>query len=157
MGHALRLEPDMRSRKVQALDFIKRYFARWGKSPSLSEIAAALGVSKKRAHGLVRQLSDEEQLRVAAGKSRGITLPDRDEEISEAELLLLLRKRGFRVAGPGDFLPVGAPCPVPGVTEKGLPILPGLDHDPNPAEVVLGRGPGEGPDRAGDHRGVQSG
>jgi SOS-response transcriptional repressor LexA len=130
----------MRSRKLQALDFIKRYYAQWGYSPSLSEIAAELGVSKKRAHGLVQQLSDDAQIRVVAGKQRGIVLPDRREEISEADVLLRLRQLGWRVAGAGDRLPVGAPSPRPGVTEKGLTILPRLDHDDDPTEVVLRRG-----------------
>jgi SOS-response transcriptional repressor LexA len=110
-----RLTPTMRSRKLQALDFIKRYFAQWGQSPSLDEIAGALGVSKQRAAELVHQLSLDLQIRRVRGKTRGITLIDRSEEISEADVLLRLAGLGWQLAP---------------LTENGLPALPVLDHDP---------------------------
>jgi SOS-response transcriptional repressor LexA len=91
----------MRSRKLQALDFIKRYFAGFGQSPSLSELAAHLGVSVKRAHDLVEQLSDEEQIERVRGKTRGIRLPDRREEISEADVMVRLAQLGWHIADAG--------------------------------------------------------
>jgi SOS-response transcriptional repressor LexA len=88
----------MRSRKLQALDFIKRYFAQWGHSPTLGELAAELGVSTKRAYDLVHQLADERQIEVTAGKTRGIRLIDRAEELSEADVLLRLSRSAGRSA-----------------------------------------------------------
>lgn len=110
-----RLTAGMRSRKLQALDFIRRYYAEWGSSPSYSEIGAHLGVSKQRVQELVEKLSTDQQIRQVAGKTRGIELVERGEELSEAEVLLLAKKRGFTVFGP--------------LTENRLSGLPHLDHD----------------------------
>jgi len=110
----------MRSRKLQALDFIKRYFAQWGHSPSLDEIGAELGVSKQRANELVGQLSLEQQIRRVSGKKRGIELVDPKEEISEADALLRLRQLGWIL--PETSLSVRT------LTETGLNDLPRLDH-----------------------------
>ena len=126
MGEPLRLSPTMRSRKLQALTFVKRYFAIWGKSPTLSEIAAALGVSIKRAHELVEQLSDEEQLRRIRGKRRGIELIDRGEEFSEADALLRLRALGWAIDEEVQRVGKTQPPLARPLTEKGLPDLPYL-------------------------------
>jgi hypothetical protein len=135
-----RLTPEMRSRKLQALDFIKRYFARWGRSPTLGELAAELSVSGKRAYDLVHSLADERMLEVTAGKTRGIRLIDRSEEMSEADVLLRLSAMGWTI-GQGErvILPPENPADaaigaaiVQGLTEKGLHGLPVLDHDPEP-------------------------
>ena len=55
-GAPARLTPAMVSRRLQVLDFVRRYIARWGGSPSYGEIAAACGISRNRAHKLVRAL-----------------------------------------------------------------------------------------------------
>ena len=47
MGAPHRLTPTMASRKLLALDFIKGYFPKWGASPSLREIANALGATRQ--------------------------------------------------------------------------------------------------------------
>src|SRR4051812_45210802 len=83
-----RLTPEMSSRKLIALRFIKNYFVLWGHSPTLGELAAHLDVSRKRAHDLVHQLAEEEMIQVTAGKTRGIRLADRGEELSEADVLV---------------------------------------------------------------------
>jgi SOS-response transcriptional repressor LexA len=120
----------MRSRKLQALDFIKGYFAQWGASPSLSEIGAALGISRQRASKLVGQLSREAQIRKAAGKGRGITLPDdAGGAIGEASLLVRLAALGWRI-DPGAL------------TERRLSGLPVLDH-PRADEVGVGNHDGD--------------
>jgi hypothetical protein len=136
-GQESRLTPEMRSRKLQALDFVKRYFARWGQSPTLGELAASLDVSRKRAHALVHELADDHMVEVTAGKARGMRLMDHSEELSEADILLLLRARGWTIGrdtvlilppnSPEEAL-VGAAI-AQGVTEKGLHALPLLDHD----------------------------
>jgi SOS-response transcriptional repressor LexA len=117
-----RLKPTMRSRKLQALDFIKRYFVEWGHSPSLDEIGAALDVSKQRASALVEQLSLDKQIHVVKGKRRGIELLDRGEQLSEADMLLRLKAMGFTVNPVAKIY--GHP-----LTETGLPALPFLDHN----------------------------
>jgi hypothetical protein len=126
-----RLTPAMRSRKLQALDFVKRYYGRWGRGPSLSELGAALGVSKKRAHDLLHKLSDERQIEITAGKTRGIRLVDRNEELSEADVLLRISSFGWTIVrGDKLILPahdlasaaIGAAI-AQGLTEKGLPDL----------------------------------
>lgn len=139
-GAPRQLTREMSSRKLIALDFIKRYFARWGYSPTLGELAAGLGVSTKRAHDLVHQLAIERMVEVTAGKTRGIRLPDRREELSEADVLLSLAARGWTVAHGGLVLrppegpPESAAFPAEllgALMEKGLHDLPLLDHDPD--------------------------
>lgn len=140
----------MSSRKLLALDFIKRYFATWGRSPTLGEVAAVLGVSTKRAHDLVHQLANEKMIEHIAGQPRGIRLPDRSEELSEADVLVRLAALGWTI-GQGDrmIMPplgaafaIGAEGPIPAapgspacgpLTEKGLHELFELDHDPGQA------------------------
>ncbi len=121
---ALRPAPGMRSRKLQVLDFINRYFYRWGQSPSLQEIADAFDppISRQRVHAIVEKLSDERQIEVLAGKARGIRLPDRRNELSEAEVLLLLKARGMIIPPPPPSTRLGT-----GLTEKELPDLPYLE------------------------------
>lgn len=133
-----RLTPTMSSRKLQALDFIKRYFAGWGHSPTLGELAAELDVSTKRAHDLVHQLSVDKMIEVTVGKTRGIRLVERGEELSQADILVLLARRGWTV-GVADSV-VRPPEGQPGasqelneellrtLTEKGLPDVAELDH-----------------------------
>jgi hypothetical protein len=135
-----RLTPAMSSRKLQARDFIYRYFARWGYSPTLGEIAGELGVSRKYAYDLVHQLATEKMIEVVAGKARGIRLIDRGEELSEADVLFRLLGLGWTV-GQGDhvLIPPAAPITAGGVTHavlralttNGLSGLTVLDFDPD--------------------------
>jgi hypothetical protein len=126
-GETARLSASMSSRKLLALDFIKRYFARWGHSPTLGEIAAVLEVSTKRAHDLVHRLAAEKMIEVTAGKTRGIRLVDRAEELSEADVLARLSAMGWTIGDGSQVIqpPLGQAYPL---TEKGLPELPILDH-----------------------------
>lgn len=119
-----RLTPEMRSRKLQALDFIKRYFATWGGSPSLGEIGGGLGITKQHAADLVQQLVDDGLVTRVPGKRRGITLIDSKEELSEADVILRLVRLGWQV-GVGDRIIA------PPLTETGLIDLPELDHIPD--------------------------
>jgi hypothetical protein len=151
---APRLTRTMSSRKLLAHDFIKRYFASWGQSPTLGELAAELGVSNKRAYDLVHQLADERMLEVTAGKTRGIRLIDRTEELSEADVLVRLARSGWTIAAGGNVLqpPVVeldhvADALVATLTEKGLPPLVDLDHDPDEATGAGKHGENKG--RAG--------
>lgn len=138
MGEHHRLCPTMSSRKLQALDFIKRYFAQWGYSPTLGEIAAELEVSTKRAHDLVHALARDGLIEHIPGKTRGIRLLERSEELSEADVLLRLAAMGWTI-GHGGYV-IKAPrgqgvdrlsaALLTALMEKGLPDLPELDHDP---------------------------
>jgi SOS-response transcriptional repressor LexA len=92
MASTFRVSAQMRSRKIAALDFIKQYFARWGCSPSHSEIGAALGATRQRARELVEALARERLILVVPGQTRGIRLPDRRDEISVADAVLRLRQ-----------------------------------------------------------------
>lgn len=170
-GDAPRLVPTMSSRKLLALDFIKRYFADWGYSPTLGELASFLSVSTKRAHDLVHSLAVAKMIEHEAGKPRGIRLPDRGAELSEADVLLRLSAMGWTIGqGARMLLPPGtvdgpAPAPdanpaVPGLSsafplldcddplmEKELHRLPRLDHDEAQAGMPRSAGgaaPGRG-------------
>lgn len=114
MGEQVRLTPQMSSRKLQALDFIKRYFAQWGQSPTLNELAAALDVSTKRAHDLVHALATQQMIEHVSGQPRGIRLVDRGEELSEADVLVRLARMGWTIGKDG--LIVHPPGPMPGPT-----------------------------------------
>ena len=129
----------MSSRKLQALDFIKCYFAQWGQSPTIGEIASTLGVSRQRAHDLVHQLSTDAMIEVVAGKPSGIRLLERGAELSEVDILLQLAAREWTIAH-GDLVlhapeehganRAGAAATVLGaLTRTELSRLPVLDHD----------------------------
>lgn len=170
----------MSSRKLLALDFIKRYFAQWGNSPTLGELAAALDVSTKRAHDLVHQLAQEQMIRRISGKTRGIELVDRGEELSEADVLVRLAKLGWTI-GAGNQV-VQPPGQVPGpahalsdallrtlstrsgqaastssgqaLMDKGLHSLPRLDHAPDDEDGSGGAGQAEGPSTGSGQAGI---
>lgn len=97
--------PTASNRRVNALEFIKRYFVMHGSSPSLREIAAAIGTSAQRVSGILGDL--EQQGHILRGKGRrSIRLPDRSDEISESDLVLLARRRGLLVIRDGRIAPI---------------------------------------------------
>jgi hypothetical protein len=146
----LKLTATMASRKLQALDFIKTYWSRWGGSPSLGEIAAELGVSNKRAHQLVEQLEREGLIR------RGIEPPAPIDRFSQADAMWRLRQLGFRI--DEDIVKVQdvetglypRPEEAGPFTNMPLPPLPHLDHERGAEEADPGL-------RGGDQDGEQSG
>lgn len=86
-----RLKPEMASRRLLVLAFVRQYIERWKRSPSYGEIAAGVGVGRARAHQLVRRLVADGQLLRTPGP-RGLSLPDkRDEAIRQ------LRELGWSV------------------------------------------------------------
>jgi hypothetical protein len=87
----------------------------------------------------VHQLAEEEMIQVTAGKTRGIRLVDRGEELSEADVLCAW----WRWAGPSALAgtcwsrrPGGIVSPnvthlmLQALTTKGLPEPLDLDFDP---------------------------
>lgn len=113
MDETLRLQPAMASRKLLVLAFIREYIARWGGSPSISEIAEGTGSSRGGVKAALRVLAGEGVI-VRRPGARGIVLPDR---LTEA--LRELRAAGYLV---DDDL-VRGPF-------QTLPLTPELDYDP---------------------------
>lgn len=118
-----RLTPTRTSRKLAALEFTKRHWAQRGASPSYSEIANALGISKKAVHRLVHDLADDGLVILTDRAERKIDLPEPAAHITIGDALVLLRREGVRVLNDG--IDLGRE-----VTIAGLPLIPELDHDP---------------------------
>ena len=111
-----RLKPEMASRRLLVLAFVREYFARWGSSPSYGEIAAALATNRSRVRDAVRQLVRAGQLLRVPGP-RGLILPDiRDQALRQ------LRELGWHVDD-------GART----VTHSTLLARPPLDYQPQNA------------------------
>lgn len=99
---SLRLRPEMASRRLLVLAFVRDYINRWGQSPSYGEISNGLAISPTRARQLVKTLVAGGQLTRSPGP-RGLSLPTlRDEAIRQ------LRELGWSV--DEDTLRVAAPC-----------------------------------------------
>jgi LexA DNA binding domain len=110
--------PAMPTRKQQALAAIIAHIRRTGHSPSIGEIAAALGVGLTRAKALVHQLAVDKSIERAAGAQRATSVPGLFEQL----VLEKLRADGWVV--DRDALD---PCP------KGqLPLVAVLEHIPDP-------------------------
>lgn len=81
----------MVSLRLQVLDFVHDYIARWRHSPSLGEIAAAVGVRRQYAHQIVGNLTASGLLIKIPGP-RGLRLPQQRDEAVQ-----LLRSLGWSV------------------------------------------------------------
>jgi hypothetical protein len=92
-----RQSPTMTNRRLLALEFIRRYFCEFGGSPSYNEIAAHLGVQTQRVGRILAQLEAAGEILRTPGIPRSIRLPDRTDELSTAEIRLILQRRGFAV------------------------------------------------------------
>ncbi|WCT78649.1 LexA family protein [Novosphingobium humi] len=90
-GKSRRLRPAMVSLRLQVLDFVHDYIARWRHSPSLGEIAAAVGVRRQYAHQIVGNLTASGLLIKIPGP-RGLRLPQQRDEAVQ-----LLRSLGWSV------------------------------------------------------------
>jgi hypothetical protein len=115
-GGPPRLSPAMSSRRLQVLDFIRAYIAKHNEAPSLLETARGCGISKTRAHKLVRELIRQGHLMRRQGM-RGLMLPSAIEEAKRQ-----LREAGYRI--DEDF---GADATPPCTKSRLLP-LPPLDY-----------------------------
>jgi hypothetical protein len=123
---SLKLRPEMTSRRLLVLAFVRDYIGRWGASPSYGEIANGLCISPTRARQLVKALVSAGQLLRKPG-ARGLSLPTlRDEALRQ------LRELGFAI--DEDILQVRSPC-----AHSTLPPAPMLDyHGTGNAEVQGG-------------------
>lgn len=101
-----RLSPEMASRKLQVLAFVRLFHAQHGVGPSLSEMAAAIGTNRARVQGAVRKLAREGRIHYQPGVPRGIRPAE-----SHEEALVLLQSEGW-VVNPDRFeliQPIGLP------------------------------------------------
>lgn len=106
------------TRRDEAYAFIRSYIIRNGHSPSMDDVACALGVRKTRAKALVHQLAVKKMIERVPGAQRGITIPGLVRELVLEEL----RREGYVVNKDAE---TGAPCP------KGhLPLIAILEHVP---------------------------
>ncbi|QSR16049.1 LexA family transcriptional regulator [Novosphingobium sp. KA1] len=116
---SLRLRPEMTSRRLLVLAFVRNYIERWGESPSYGEIANGLAISATRARQLVKALVKSGQLLRKAGP-RGLSLPTQVEDA-----IRQLRELGWQVDDSvGLALP---PC-----ADSSLLAPPMLDYHPDP-------------------------
>jgi SOS-response transcriptional repressor LexA len=95
--HNIRLTSISNCRRILAMEFIRRYFRDFGTSPSFGEIAAAVSIPVQRVGRLLQPLVDNGELLHTPGKPRSLRLPDRAEELSDAEIALVLLRRGWTV------------------------------------------------------------
>lgn len=107
MSAPLRLSPTSASRVVLALEFVRRYFLNFGRSPSFGEIAAELDVPIQRISAIIRQLEEDGEVLRTPGRRRGLRLPDRLDELADSEVMLLLKRRGWLIGfqGPPEVAP----------------------------------------------------
>lgn len=84
-------------RQRQILDFIRQYIQKYGYSPTLNEIAQAIGVSSAATvHEHINAMVKKGVLRRPRGEIRGIEITDREEEMAKGTELPVL---GFIAAG----------------------------------------------------------
>lgn len=113
------LLPVRPSRKAQALAYITEHLRTKGVSPSMNDIATALGVGRTRAKTLVHQLATEKMIERAPGSQRAISVPGLfDQLIAEK-----LRSQGWIV--DEDLTEGGATGP-----QGHLSLIAVLDHVP---------------------------
>lgn len=93
----LHLSATSSSRRVLVLEFIRRYFAEYGQSPTQGEIAAALATDASRVRAALRTLERQRLIRRSKGATRGIELPKDVECIPESAAILRLRMLGWTV------------------------------------------------------------
>lgn len=133
-GEVPRLRPDMASRRLQVLAFVRSYISRMNGSPSLGEIAAGIDISRTRARELVKALVREGQLLRRPGP-RGLMLPSAIDEAKRQ-----LRELGWQI--DEAFVCASAPVP-PGGAHSTLHGPPMLDYLPPDGEGEDGEDRGD--------------
>lgn len=124
-GAVVQLTPEMTSRRLLVLAFVRDYLTLYGSSPSYGEIANALRCSPTRVRQHVKALVAAGQLLRRPGP-RGLSLPTlRDEAVRQ------LRELGWSI--DEDREAVIAPC-----AHSTLHTLPMLDYVPSELAEVQG-------------------
>lgn len=131
-GEPVRLRPEMASRRLIVLEFVRSYITQWNGSPSLGEIANGCAISRTRARQLVARLVRDGKLLRKPGP-RGLSLPERRDEA-----LRRLRDLGWSIdselntitaASPHDS---GDPCTNPTLLPPAaLDYIPVDDREGN--------------------------
>lgn len=128
-----RLSPQMASRKLQVLAFIRAFYAAHGVGPSLSEMAAAIGSNRSRVQDAIRKLAAEGRIHRAPGQTRGVRPLSAQEEAVRH-----VRDAGYLVLDPASVPLLDIEMPV---TKAGLP-----GHSPHGHNAPLQGGGGYGAD-----------
>ena len=116
-----RLRPEMASRRLLVLAFVREYIRDKGGSPSYGEIASKLGTNRERIRKAVNSLAREGLLLRTPGP-RGLALPE-----ARDEALRVLGRLGYPLdAASGAFMDR--------VPDSGLPVAPVLDYYPHDTE-----------------------
>jgi SOS-response transcriptional repressor LexA len=120
------LVPVRSSRKAEALAYITEHLRTKGHSPSMQDIADALGVGKTRAKTLVHQLATQNMIKRAPGSQRAISVPGLFDQLVAEKL----RSEGWIV--DEDLTEGRATGP-----QGHLSLIAILDHVP-PVEALGG-------------------
>lgn len=122
------------TRRAEALAYITQHLCTKGHSPSMNDIALALGVGLTRAKTLVHQLAAERMIERAPGSQRAISVPG----LTEKMIAEKLRAQGWIV--DEDLTRNGGTGP-----QGHLSLIAVLDHAPL-AEAPGGRNHDHGDD-----------
>lgn len=142
MTDVIRAVPAIGTREAEALAFIERHLETLGYSPTMDEIAGALGVGGTRARQLVHRLAQRRAIERKAGAQRGISVPGLFERLVKARL----RAEGVKV--DEDFVR----APECGISE--LPLMPPFEHiDVDDWAEIDDDGSDGGDDGGADRRG----
>ncbi len=136
---AVRLTPDMPSRKDQVYRFLCDYHDRYLSGPSLSAIAAACHTNKARVQDAIRKLEREQLVHRTPGKKGG-TIPLRHH----ADVVLReLEARGYIINPPGT--------PLVDLDQNGrlVVIAPAVTNSSLPREPARAHGAGQSDERDG--------
>jgi SOS-response transcriptional repressor LexA len=110
----LRVSATSSSLRVLTLEFIRRYFRDYGSSPSFREIAAKFDITPQRVSAILRELYRRGEILWTPGLARSIRLPEKAAELSDTEVLEVLRRRGWFVvarSAPDEIETAQAPAP----------------------------------------------
>ena len=136
-----RLSPQMASRKLQVLAFIRAYYAAHGVGPSLSEMAAAIGSNRSRVQDAIRKLAAEGRIHRAPGQARGVRPLSAQEEAVRH-----VRDAGYLVFDPAlvPLLDIEMPvtkASLPGPSAHGhkVPLQGGSGYGADGGEERTGR------------------
>ena len=83
------------SARQRLIEAIRRHFRDYGGSPSYAELEAETGILKRHLARLLREIEADGLIILLIGIPRGIRLPRRAEMLSDSELQLEARARGF--------------------------------------------------------------
>lgn len=141
MHEVTRLSPEMGSRKLQVLEFVRGFYLMRGTGPSISEVARAVDCARSRAQKLVTKLVHEGHLHRIDGMTRGVRPATALEDA-----LRELRAAGYIVNE--DVLAIDLPAQLLDVDDSGaLIVRHGWTNAPLPllpARAQEGRDRGDG-------------